>query len=357
MKFTAKTADLRRALDKASAVMTKSPSQIVYTGVRMKVTDGVLTVTGASDGGGTSVSVSLPVTQASSGTRVLTPGPLQAYLADLPARTIVSVDAGTGSEMVVRPEGASAYRFRLMEATYPRPLVPAGDPIPADLSNLAAALKSVKDAVRATATTVQLVAHGSSLHLHTSDSARLARAIIPAVRLGEFKALLPLAAVEQLAALEPTSVHLDPRGRVFAASSEDSVFVARVSTEKYPPVEDILDDAPPHSAELPLRALQAALGRLSAVAARTPVHIRIAGDTATLDVESSDLGAGREEVPLASPARVETKFAVSLRYLQEALAAHRGESVTLGYGQPDRAIALNSAAPLAVTTVVMPVII
>lgn len=353
MKFTARAADLREAIERATKVVPKNPSQAVYAGVRLRVRGGDLTVTG-SDEGETTVIVTVPVTDAAPGDKVLLPKPLEMFLATLAPSTSVTVTAGAGPELCVHPAGASPYTFPGMEVTFPNTAAPAAQLFDADLSLLALAVKAVKDSA-AVNKIVQVTACAEGLRLHATDGRMLARATLPGVDLGSFTGLLPFAVLERIGEVSATTVALDKRGRVFTASNDTVTIIARQVESPFPNVNSILDDPPPFTAHIPVRRVLQALTRLSAVSGERPVVISIAGDQLTLTTKSESVGAGREQVDLDMPSPSEITFGANVKFFRSALAAHPAGDVTLGWSSPERQFFLTSAGDVPITTVVMPV--
>lgn len=354
MKFTARAADLRDAIDHVIRVVPKNPSKAVYAGVRLRVRDGSLTVTGSAEGEHT-ITVDVPVQDAAPGDKVLLPKPLAAYLSTIAASAQVHVAASAGPEMSVGVDGSSPYTFRLMESTYPNTAAPTASTFDADLRELAQAVKAVR-AVAADSKLVQLVSTPHATMLQVTDGKRIARATLGGVHLGTFTGLLPLNVLEQMGENPATRVALDKRGRVFSAANDTTTITARVIEDMYPPVESFLDATPPYGVAVPARAVLKALTRLSSVAAGRHVVVSIVGDQMTLSTDSSSTGSGLELVELPTPSASEFTFGVQLEYLREAVAAHPAAEVRLGWTAPDKAVFVTSDETLPITVLFMPIV-
>lgn len=353
MKFTTTTSDLRDALERASKVVPKAPSQVVYTGVRMAVTGGHLVVTGSAEGE-TTVSVTVAVTEPSSGDKVVYPKPLLTLLAGLSPSTVLHVSAGTGPDLRVQPAGARPYTFRLLEATFPNTAVPAAHVHDVDLTHLATALRAVRWPA-AKSGLVHVASYPDRVALHSTDGLRLASADLPGATFGDFDGLLPYDVLEQIASIGAVRVSLDRRGKVVTAASPAVTITTRVADETFPNVDSVLDNMPAQSVVVPVKETTRALARLASVADKRPIVLSIVGDEMTLSSpESSGAGSGAERLELPGPARAELTCALNMTYLREALDAHPTDMVTLSWSAADEAVFLTSSDPVPVTTVVMP---
>lgn len=353
MKFTTSAAALRSALEAATKVVPRSPSQIVYSGVRLRVHDGVLTVTG-SDEGQTTVTTTLEPGEATDGDKVMQPKPLLAYLATVRPTASVSVHTANGPELTVQVEGARPYTFRLMEATFPNTNVPTDQVHNLDWSDLAAAVKAVK-ACGAQSGLVQVVSDTHGVALNSTDGLRVTRAHLPQVTFGQFAGLLPISVLEQLGDLNPTRVALDRRGRVFTAGNATVLVVTRLAEDVFPDVRPIVEDTPPHQTRVPKKEFLAALARLATVCDHTPVQVVLAGDQMVLSATSVAVGSGAEPVELDEPVTNEVTFWMNLEFLRDAVQAAGLTHVYLRWGHPERPVFITADDPLHVTTVVMPV--
>lgn len=354
MKFSARAGDLTDALSTVVPVIPKAPSLSVFSGVKLAVRAGQLTVTGSSEGE-TTVTVTVPVTDAAAGAVVLLPGPIAAYLGTLPARSDVTVSAGDPTKVEVVAGGGNPYTFRAMDATFPVSAASSADTTAADLSRLHGAVAAVKDCAKANKV-VQLISDDTGIRLHATDGVRLARAHLPEAGFGPFSGLLPLDVTERLANTAVTSMGVDRRGRVLTAASDTTTIVTRLLDEAFPTVDTVLAAVPPYTVDVDTAALRAALARLRSVAeTKRPVVVCVAGDELTLQVDSINIGSGAERIELETPAAAEVRFGVNLDYLASAAASHSSTTVTLGWSGPSAAVFLTSTEPLAVTNVVMPV--
>ena len=99
--------------------------------------------------------------------------------------------------------------------------------------------------------------------------------------------------LEQLAEANATEVHLDRRGRVFAASGPKISIGTRLVDETFPDVDSVLSGTPVYRTEVPASACRGALARLASVSEdKRPLVVSVAGDELRLEVDSINLSAG-----------------------------------------------------------------
>lgn len=353
MQFTTEVGQLRTAVDNAAKPVPKNPSQAVFAGIRLKVTDH-LSVTG-SDEGETTVTTKVAATGLQPGQKLLIPKPLQTYLATLPATKAITITANNTPDLTVQPENGHKYTFRLMEGvTFPNPVTPDTQPLPTDLTRLPEALRAVKPAV-ARNKIIQLHSTPNELHLQTTDNYRIVRAILPEGGFGDFTGLLPLNVLEQMGEYSPTHVAPDARGRLIAVMTNTTEVTSRLIAENFPNIAPTLDAPQPFSVTLPKNETLKALTRLNAVADNHPVVFRLNSRLLTLSTASDNVGTGEETIDLDTPAPVETTIGLTLAFAKDALASHESPTITLAWSDPHQAIYLTSTDPFPITTVVMPI--
>lgn len=99
--------------------------------------------------------------------------------------------------------------------------------------------------------------------------------------------------LEQLAEANATEVHLDRRGRVFAASGPKISIGTRLVDEMFPHVDSVLSGTPVYRTEVPASACRGALARLASVSEdKRPLVVSVAGDELRREVDSINLSAG-----------------------------------------------------------------
>lgn len=353
MKLTTNAGALAEALTLASKVIVKAPSLAVYSGAHLAVTAKGLQVTG-SDEAGTSITITVEVTDAEPGSAILLPKPLSAYLATLPPTTRITLRADDATKVSIDAGGATPYTFRAMDATFPAPTAVKADSAPADLARLGDAVDAVRECA-GTTKVVQLVSDDTGLRLHATDGQRLASAHLPEAGFGPFTGVLPLRNLEKVADAGITRVDVDRRGRVLTATGPTVSIVSRLLEQMFPSVDAILEARPPHTAVIPTAALRAALNRLASVADNRPLNVALNGDQMQLSVASANVGSGGETIQLEQPCTAEVSFGINMDYLAQAVAAHRCAEVTLAWSGPHAAVYLLTTEPFPVTTIVMPV--
>lgn len=353
MRFSTPAGALADALANARHATPTNAAMVAYSGVLLQVRGAKLSVIGSD--GDTTIAAVLDVAGAADGQTLLPPRPLGAWLATVGADETVEVSAGDGSDVEVRAGGTAPYRFRPIAATFPLPAAPKTPPVAADLSRLGAALGAVRASSGKDFAGVQLVSGADGLVLHTTDSYRLSRAELPEAGFGDFVGVVPLGLLERLARHPITSVAADPNGRTLRFAGPGIVVSTRLLNVPFPAVDSVLGTPPPSAVRVPVRPVRAALARLAAVADAEPVRCHIDGASLELSVQNADLGSGAETVTLAEAAIAPFTFGVNRQFLAEAFAAHDADEVSLAWSSAAEPLFVSSTAPLAVTTLVMPV--
>ena len=350
MRCTLPAAELRAALSEASHVVpTTAPAQQAFEGVLLMVNKAVLTVI-ASDGE-TSWATRLAVSDPSDGQALLPPRALSTFLTRLDDGAEVTLEATSDLELSVSAGAGAPYTFRLISAPFPLPPRIRSEPVAVDLSHLGAAIAAIRSVVSKENPVVELSSGSFGLRLSATDNYRVARAELPEAGFGDFTAIVYLSVLERLAKADITGVHIAERSLRFVG--ERTTVVTRLVTIAFPPVDNVIEKAPPHSLVIPVRPVRAALDRLSAVAEpTTPLSFSIAGSQLTLHVDC-DLGTGTEVVEIDDSAPVDMSVSIRLPYLGEALASLGADDAVLGWTNDTQPIFVTTAAPMAVTVVMM----
>lgn len=353
VRFMTQASSFRDALVTASRTTPTAPTLVAYSGVLVLASGRRVSVIGSD--GETTVGTHLDVQGATDGQALVLPRPPITYLATVPPDTTITVSALDGDDVTIDTGRGQPYRFRPLQAAFPLPPAPKTEPHPCDLSRLGRALAAVRAATPRDHPGIQLLSGANGLLLHATDSYRLARATLPEAGFGDFSGVLPLPVLEQIARHPISSVQADPRGRVLRVSGPGITIAARLLSTPFPAVDTVLDAVPTHQVALSSADFRQALARLDSVAGSSPLRCRLKGTCLELEASSAELGAGVEALELHAPAPCEFEFAMNFAYLRDAVSAHEGDEVTLAYQSADQAVFLVSAAPLATTTVVMPV--
>ncbi|RJL24014.1 hypothetical protein [Bailinhaonella thermotolerans] len=351
MRFLVQAEHLKDALNAARAVVPLNPEIAALGGARLHAGTRQVKVTGYDR----TTSVTAVVAGASvraAGTAIVPPRPLAAYLAGLPAGTPLDVQV-TGGRLRVAAEHGHPYTFETIDAAYPDPPSPRGPLVDADLERLHLALSACRTSVSPEGT-VQLVSTARSLVLHSTDTFRLTRAELPGAGLGERTCLVPLTALDLMAKIGATRAAADA-SLLKAASAQVAVTTRLAAPEWFPAVGNVLDAPPPHQVDVPRRAAAQALARLAALGEDATVTLRLESAVCTLAAAADTTGDGAETVELEHAAGTPFTCAFRLPFLAQAVAAHRAETLTLGYDADTRPLRLTSAEPFPLTTLVMPV--
>lgn len=353
ISFTTTAGEFRDALTTARHAVPNTPALVAYSGVLLSVRSGQLAVIGSD--GETTIAAHLTPSQASDGQVLILPKPLGAFLATLPATSVVEVSQTDGGDIEVSRPVGTPYRFRPVAATFPLPQPPRTAPVKVDFTRLGDALASVRSATARENPGVQLVSTVASLTLNTTDNYRLARAELGEAGFGEFTGVLSLGVLERIARVEITSVAVDAKAKALRFAGPRVTVSARQLATPFPMVDKVLEAELPGAVRFRSEDLAGALARLAAVAEIEPLRCRLEHDRWTLDVANADLGSGHEEIELRTNAPTPFEFGVSLQYLADAVAAHGADEVSLEFSTPLQPLFLRSSEPFAVTTVVMPV--
>lgn len=355
MRFSSTAGALRGCVATAAQVTPRLSDRPAHTGVLLEVSGDALVVCGSD--GETSVTSRLAVGPSIPGSVLLSPRPLLGFLATLDDEATVTVSLGDADQLVVEPTGRSPYRFRPMVGSFTRPGGSRLSLKQVDLSQLQRGLKALSSAVSREHGGVQLVSDDEDLVLNATDNYRLAHVRIRGGGFGVFSGVVALSVLELVARAGLDQVAADARGTLIRFASDSASVVTRLLAVPFPPTEALLSARGPHSAVLPVPELRSALRPLELVAASRPLEVSVDGDVVTVSASNLEVGAGTEQVRLASPASGPSfRFAVAADYLRDALAATDAEELRLWWSAPDAALfftTLEGAVPEAVT-VVMP---
>lgn len=352
MQLTTTAGQLRNALALARHATPASPALVAYSGVLLEVKGSTLHVTGSD--GETTITATVDVDDAKDGSVLLLPRPLGGYLDGLdPARRITVTSTSTG-DATVSPTGGNPYQFRPVSASFPQPPTLDGTPVPFNAQRLGTALTIIRSAVARENLAVQLVSSNKGLVLHSTDTYRLSRAVLPEAGFGDFTALFPLPVLERASKLAVSHVALDTLSRLAVFSGPGFTITSRLLATPFPAVETVLDNQPDTSVTFQAADVLDALTRLAAVAEQSALKVRLDGNTMTLAAKNDDLGSGTETVTLDAPAREPFEFMVRLSYLADALGSGASQA-RLSYSGPLAPLFFSGNDPLTHTYIVMPV--
>lgn len=354
MKFTTNAGALREAMTTARHVTPGGTAALVaYTGLLLTVKGKTLAVRGSD--GDTTITTTAEITDGADGHVLLNPKPIMAYLGTLPPSADVTVSSDEPTAVTVVAGGAHPYEFKAMAATFPdtgntKVLFAA-----ADLSDLAAGLASVKHAADKELG-VQLVSTDTDLVLHSTDTFRLARAVLPKAGFGTFSGSLPLPVLDRMARSGAVQVGIDSRANKLVLAGPNVTVSAALLAAPFPMVEVVLNNKRPHKVDVPLDDLRSAVARLSSVAEDCPLTCKIDGELLTLEVRNNDLGAGNETIVLPTPATTSGEFILKVNYLADAAAAHGNDVdlVSVEWSSAAAPVVFVSGGDLPVTCVVQP---
>ena len=353
MRLTTTAADLRDAFAAARQATPGNPALIAYAGIHVDVSGDEATLTGSD--GDTTISRRIAVSEPQDGSTLLLPKPLGAYLSTLDKATPVCLRSKENGDVEVQAGRSSPYAFRPLAATFPRTPVTPGKPVSFPADQLAAAVAAVRCAVPRDNPAVRVESGKQGLTLCTTDSYRLAQALIPRASMGEFTIVVALSVLERGVRMGLDKAVFEPGSRVLCLASSNTTVTSRMLAAPFPAVDTILGSKPRSGIRIPVATARLCLARLASIAEKSPLRVRISGDTMSLHVSNIDLGSGEEVVPLAEAAAQDIEFLVRLSYLHEALDAVSAEEADLSYSGPVSPVFVTSSGPVTSTHVVMPV--
>jgi DNA polymerase III sliding clamp (beta) subunit (PCNA family) len=352
MKFTVSAGVLRDALARARQIIPTTPSMVAYSGVFLQAGSETLDVT-ASDGDST-ITVNIPASVEEAGHVLLTPKPIASFIASVDASSALLIET-SGGDIKVSGAGLNPYVFRPLSATFPVPSAPATGVRPERIGDLLTALQAVRSASGRDTSVVQVVSDDRQLVLHTTDGFRLARAVLPDAGFGVFTGILSLPVLERVARFGPEEVTVDVKGRQLSFRGAGVLVSSRMMGTPFPPVESVLNSAPPQVTSFDPRDMVRALARISSVAEQGTLLLEFEGTSLHLRAAAAEVGEGQETITLNTP--VPAAFSLQLRapYLADAVSSLGEEPVGVAYSGVLQPLFLSTTSPFSITHVVMPV--
>lgn len=351
MRFTIPADQLRSALSTAKSAVPASSALVAYSGVLLLVKGERLSVIGSD--GETAVAASVAVPDAVDGEALIAPRPLHAYLSELPAGVELDVSVDGFDLVVAASTQPSPYRFRVIQAKFPRPPAARAAAVPVDFSRLADAVAAVRAAVDPEHGGVWASSNSERLLLAATDHYQMHAVTVPGAGFGEFTGVIPLHVLDRVARHQVTGVVGDPTGRTLRFSGDGLLVSTRLLTVAIPDMTPILAAAPTTGAVIDTAELRHALGRLLSVSASSAVSVEFAPGVLRLSASNMTFGAGAEEVTAVGD--MVGTVALSPERLVDAVSAHRADKITFSVGGPLEPVFLTSATALPTTTVVSPV--
>jgi DNA polymerase-3 subunit beta len=330
MKLRVDTGELSEAINLCSKVVAAGrPSTLVYSSIALAAKGDEVVLMGSD--GELTVRVRIEAEVEEEGTCLVVPRPVLRYLAGFVEKKCLLEDAGAG-DLVISGETSSAYRFRTVLGSFPQPPKIQGTARAVDMSQLGTGLSLVRTAVDKAKRLVQLVSTDKDLSLTTTDSYRLAQAVLPGAGFGEFTGVVPLSMLEQLGS-DTTSVVIDASGRAIEFRSASVVYTARLAVGSFPAVDSILKARPERMVSIPAAEMRKAVERLSSVASSAPVWCTLGQRTLVLKVDEREVGSGEESLVIKGNVDPEMTFGLNLTYLDDALVG-KADEVDLYYSDP-----------------------
>lgn len=353
MRFSLPASVFRDAVNRARQVIPSTPTLVAYSGVLLRVSATRLEVT-ASDGDSV-ITLGADVEDAVDGQVLLPPRPVLSFLSSVDPTVQLTVATTDSGDLRVSGAGFNPYVFRPLSATFPLPQTPGPGVTPDGLASLGPALQAVRSAASRDPLVVQVVSDEDQLVLHTTDGFRLARAVLPRAGFGTFTGVLSLPALERVSRFGPNEVVLDAKARQLSFRGADVLLTSRMLGTPFPPVESVLNAAPPQVTSFDPAPLTRSLSRISAVAENGAIAVEFTGSEMHLRASAAEVGEGHEIVPLLSP--VPASFAMQIRapYLADAVASLGDGPIGAAYSGALQPLFLSAASPFSITQVVMPV--
>lgn len=352
MKFSVNGRALRDALATAAAATPSGKTSPGFAGVLIKVSGSQLTVTGSD--GEIAIKAQLDVVGLQDGDVLIEPKPITDWLGRRQQDEVTLTTRADGTGLDVQAAG-TPYTFRTLNADFMPPTVTRPALKPVDLSGLDRALPALRSSVSPKTKAVLLVSGDSGLTMFTTDRFRLTRVHMPAARIGDFRAEIPLTVLERAKSLGATAVYIDPAGRLIHFAGDRSEVTSRLLATSFPNVEGMFTHAAAYEVHLNPAALTEAVATLRTVAGGTNVKAVIAGDSLTLSADNANVGTGVEVVPLSSPSAVECTFFLSPAFLADAAGCHTAADAVIGWMEPNKPVLLSSTGDVHVDVLLMPV--
>lgn len=355
MKFSTTAGALRNALSQARTAISAKPNLLARGGAHISATKGgskPVRITGSND----QVTIMSAVADAKveeNGTVLVTPGPLQGFLATLREDLKLEVET-TNTHLVVTREGGAPYRFVPMHADYPDPPTVRGTKAAVNFSRLDDAVDAVKRSTGEEGV-VQLTSDDKNLTLASTDNYRLSQVVIANAGFGEYTGILQLSAVDRVARAKPAAVNYDKKA-VNVVTDDVSITIRALANASFPDVSTALDQAPKNTITIPRLELVQALQRLNAVDAEATVALAIDQTSLTITLSESPSGHGQEDLDITGGPSTLFIVSVNLKFLLDTALSHKGDEILFGFSGPTEILFIRSTdSDIQVTSAVMPV--
>lgn len=340
--------ELDEALSRARGAISEPWRTMSYSGLLLEAEEQELVITGAGEGGSIISRVTARVDEP--GSVLLVPKPLSDWLRAVEGDATIELRDADG-HLIIDGDGAG-YRFNTMVIAFEKMEGARGTAREARVSEMGAGLAAVRSSV-GTNGLVQVVSTDEDVAVRTTDYYRLCQAVVRGAGWGEFSGSMPLAMLEHVDWSLVERVRVDQRGRVVDFEGPRVRYSVHLSPVPFPNVDEQLAKEPVERIEVGLSDLNAALGRLRALADGNSITCSVADGRMRLEA-SSVLGRGVEDIE-ALGASDGVRFSVILDYLRASLHKRAGETVTIGWRAPMAPLMILSSDPLPITTLVMPV--
>lgn len=354
MKFTVSVHDLRDAILNAMPAVTPNATLPARTAVNIEAVKGrnPVRVTGAGDEA--VIVAGVPNARVSvAGSAMLPPAPLSRWLGTLPPERLLTVET-VDTGLRFSSEESAPYAFRTLTGTFPDDPVPKTNTASVRFDLLPEALNRVRKLVPRDMPMVHIMSKEGALVVDAADRFRLTRVSLPGVGFGSFSANLRLDSADRIAKANPKALNWDTRA-VRAVGDTVSVTERFLADQQFPSVETILGASPDQELTVDGDIFLTALRRLSSVDPDAAVSITFDADCIVIGLHEASVGAGQEQVPASADPSTDFTASVNLRYLTDAVAAHPGVDITIGFTSPRDALFFKSATGTVDTTaVIMP---
>ncbi len=355
---------LRRAVAAAGEVIPHSSESALaaYTALLLRARPERLEVIGAD--GELAIGIHIPATVTTAGQQPLPYRAFQRWL-DATSATQVAVTRETGGALLSDPDTGHQTRFHPPAVTVPDLTLPAQEPVAISGYGLRRAARNVQRSV-GTADAVQLRSTDLELALVATDNHRLTRVVVPGSGFGRFEGLLPTAGISLLEQ-HPLEAVGDTGDGALWFHGQDRVLRVPLVDRPFPlEAGELLDRAAPVRLELDRADAAVAVGELGAFAGEdpeelVPVRGRVEGRTVTFSVDQRGVGRASRQLTAGQADGVDSQpplpFAVSWRFLSDALEVHTADTVTLELQEGVKPVVLRSGGQLPTTVVISPVLL
>lgn len=355
MQFSTDVLSLRDAIAATRPALTATPTLHAHAAVRI-VAEGSNVSVSATDGD-TTIVAKCEANVVEEGELFVVPKHPASWLAALPATTPIDVTYVPGEDLSITPKGYAAYSFRTLATTLPPPPEPKSPLRPADFTRFAEALASVRTAAPRDGGGVHLLSSGTTLALRATDNYRLHSAVLEGAGFGDFDGVVTASMLDQVAQHDIEAVSFDPRTRTMWFMAPKIRIATRLLAVPFPPVDELLSLAYGTKVQMSKPALTDALRRLASVTETAPVVVSIVDGTAEISCSDPEVGSACERVPATVEGPQPVTFAALRGFLADAVAAHRSDTVTLGWDSPSSRVVLHSEKPHPTITVTMPIVL